>query len=66
MGRALVNEVDVETFDVRLELVEPVQTSFLRTPIKLVAPVFKYLPQIRQVGAVGRPTRCLRSRQGGG
>ena len=50
--RAPMNEVDVEAVDVRLELLESIEASFLLAPVKLVAPIRQELFQIREVGPV--------------
>jgi hypothetical protein len=51
-----MDEVNVETVDVRLELIELVEPTLLRAPVERVAPVGDELLEIRQVRSVV-PTR---------
>ena len=50
--RTLVDEVNVETVDVRLELIELIEPPLLRPPVERGAPVGDELLEVRQVRAV--------------
>ena len=52
VGRPLVDEVDVQPLDVRLEVVEAVQQPLLAPPVEFVPPVGEQLLQVLAVGAV--------------
>src|SRR5262249_46615332 len=47
-----MNEVDVDSIELRLELRELVQAAFLRAPIKSIAPVLDEASQISETHAV--------------
>ena len=47
-----MDEVNVETVDVRLELIELVEPPLLRAPVERVAPVGDELLEIRQIRSV--------------
>ena len=49
---APMNEMDVEAVDLRLELLEPVEPTFLRTPIERVPPIGDEVFQIGEIGSV--------------
>ena len=53
VGRALVDEVNVEAVDAGLEVVEAVERPLLRAPVVLVPPVRHQLAHVVQVAAVG-------------
>ena len=52
VGRALVDEVDVQTVDRREELIELVQRRFLGAPVEFITPVDEQLVQIGALRAV--------------
>jgi len=51
-ARALVDEVDLDAVDRRLELVELVQFAFLRAPVVLIAPIRDQLLEVRGIRPV--------------
>ena len=55
LGRALVDEVDVEIADDGLELVERVEPLLLLAPVELVAPVGDELGDVVELGSVVPP-----------
>ena len=55
IGRALVDEVDVESVDGGLEVVERVELSFLVPPVEPCLPVVDQLAEVGQVGAIVPP-----------
>ena len=52
---ALVDEVDVESVDGGLEMVERVEPSFLVPPVEPRVPVLDQLAEVGQVGAIVPP-----------